>query len=74
MSIRPPKPCRIERNVPYRYRNARRMEAADSLLRETTIPLRTIAEALGFVDEFHLSHAYNRARGIAPSVARRNDL
>ena len=50
------------------------MEAADSLLRETTIPLRTIAEALGFVDEFHLSHAYNRARGIAPSVARRNDL
>lgn len=47
----------LERNVPYRYRNARRMEAAYSLLRETTMPLRTIAEALGFVDVFHLSHA-----------------
>ena len=59
--------------TPSRYRAARRMEAADALLRETRMPLRAIAEALGFVDEFHLSHAYKRARGVPPSSVRKGE-
>lgn len=58
--------------TPARYRAARRLEAVDWLLRETRMPLRAIADALGFVDEFHLSHAYKRARGTAPSFVRRD--
>ncbi|CAN5443256.1 hypothetical protein BH11ARM2_BH11ARM2_25710 [soil metagenome] len=58
--------------TPARYRAERRMEAAETLLRETRMPLRAVAEALGYVDEFHLSHAYKRARGVPPSSVRRS--
>ena len=56
---------------PVRYRNDRRIEAAQGLLRQTTMPLKQIASALGFVDEFHLSNRFKQAKGVSPASYRR---
>ena len=55
---------------PARYRADRRLTAAANLLRQTTMPLRDVAEALGFVDEFHLSKRFKDKFGIAPGQYR----
>ena len=57
--------------TPSRYRAAQRLAAAEALLAETRLPLRAIADALGFTDEFHLSRRFKEARGVSPSEYRR---
>ena len=57
--------------TPSRYRAEQRIAAAEALLKGTRLPLRAIAESLGFTDEFHLSHRFKRARGVPPSAFRR---
>ena len=57
--------------TPARYRAAQRIAAAEALLRTTRMPLRAIAEALGFTDEFHLSRRFKEAHGVPPSEFRR---
>lgn len=61
-----------ERGItPARYRAAQRLAAAESLLVGTRMPLRAIAVALGFTDEFHLSRRFKEWRGVSPSEYRR---
>lgn len=57
--------------TPARYRMARRIEAAQALLRFTPgVTNREIAETLGFADEFHFSRRFTQATGITPRAFR----
>ncbi|BDI29859.1 hypothetical protein CCAX7_19100 [Capsulimonas corticalis] len=56
--------------APARYRMNRRIDAACSLLRYTRMPIRQIAESLGFSDEFHLSNKFRQKMGVRPSQYR----
>lgn len=47
-----------------------RIEAARSLLLSTSLTLRSIAEQVGFSDEFQLSRVFRRVTGIPPSQVR----
>jgi AraC-like DNA-binding protein len=47
-----------------------RLDTAESLLRETTIPLGEIAERLGFRSLAHFSNWFKKQRDIAPSTYR----
>jgi transcriptional regulator GlxA family with amidase domain len=47
-----------------------RLEAAAHLLLVTDRPLQAIAEACGFADPSHLSHAFRRRHGVPPLVYR----
>lgn len=49
-----------------------RYEQATRLLTYTHEPLRTIAEACGFADEYHFSKRFKQKYGVAPSVYRGN--
>lgn len=60
--------------APLAYRNGRRLEAAATLLRLTTLTCRDIAERLGFADEFHLSHRFKAKFGVSPSHYRGDEL
>jgi transcriptional regulator GlxA family with amidase domain len=50
---------------------ALRVEAARDLLLTTELPLRAIAERVGFSDETALSHAVRQRTGKAPGQIRR---
>lgn len=59
-------------STPARYRMARRVEAAQALLRYTPgITNREIAETLGFADEFHFSRRFTQVTGSTPRQYRR---
>lgn len=51
---------------PARYRLRRRIEAAESMLRLTALPVREIAAAVGFSDEQHLARHLKDATGLTP--------
>lgn len=57
--------------TPAAFRNARRLEAAATLLRLTDLTHREIARTLGFADEFHLSRRFRSHFGVAPRDYRR---
>jgi AraC-like DNA-binding protein len=57
---------------PLAFRNARRLQAAATLLRLTDMTLREIARTLGFTDEFHLSRRFRAHFGLPPSAYRRS--
>lgn len=57
--------------APLAYRTERRLESAAALLRLTDLPLRSIAERLGFTDEFYLSRQFRRRFGLPPRDYRR---
>ena len=61
---------RVVGMTPMQYVRQARLEAARGLLLTTSLPLRTIAEAVGLPDEFHLSRAFRRVFGHAPSLLR----
>lgn len=48
-----------------------RIEAADTLLRQTNYSTSAIAELLNFTDASHFSHAFRRQTGMSPSVYRK---
>lgn len=47
-----------------------RLRRADDLLANTDLSTKEIADLLGFSSAFHFSHAFKRARGLAPSLWR----
>jgi AraC-like DNA-binding protein len=55
---------------PSRYREARRIQAACDLLRDTSMTHRQIADALGYADEFHFSKRFRQAVGHSPRAYR----
>jgi len=57
---------------PTRYVQLRRVEVAAEQLVASAVPLKQIADDLGFSDEFHLSRAFKLVMGVAPSVYREN--
>jgi AraC-like DNA-binding protein len=57
--------------TPAAYRNARRLQAAATLLRLTDLTHREIARTLGFADEFHLSRRFRSHFGVPPRDYRR---
>lgn len=56
---------------PARFRAARRIAAAENLLRQTAMTHRQIAEALGYADEFHFAKHFKAATGNTPRDYRR---
>lgn len=52
--------------APRAYRDGHRLQTAATLLRVTNLTLRTIAEVLGFTDEFHLSRRFKAHVGQSP--------
>jgi AraC-like DNA-binding protein len=57
---------------PALYRNRRRTLAACELLQYTQMPLRQIAETLGFADEFHFSNRFKQGTGVSPREYRKS--
>jgi AraC family transcriptional regulator len=56
---------------PHRYHMMRRVEAAKTLLNETTTPMTEIALRLGFSEASSLSAGFRRMTGVSPSAYRR---
>lgn len=49
-----------------------RLAAAQRLLEDTSMPVSSIAEAVGFGDSSHFCRQFNRMNGLTPAVWRRN--
>jgi AraC family transcriptional regulator len=56
---------------PYRWLLERRIETAQSLLLNSQLSLREIAQACGFSDQSHLTRAFTRIVGTSPGAWRR---
>lgn len=56
---------------PHRYWMRRRLDAARELLRQTSLPLKEIAQRCGFYDEYHFSRKFKSAQGVPPGEFRR---
>ena len=59
---------------PMSYLRDFRVRAAQLLLATTTLPLKAIAQQVGFRDEFHFSRIYKRATGHPPGATRRKSM
>ncbi|WP_422677914.1 helix-turn-helix transcriptional regulator [Bisbaumannia pacifica] len=57
---------------PHQYVLQRRLARAETLLRDTALPLAEIALACGFSSSSHLASRFRRARGLAPSQLRQS--
>jgi len=57
---------------PARYRQLKRIEQARRLLLEETIPLASIADRLGYCDEYFFNRQFTRITGISPARFRRD--
>lgn len=49
-----------------------RLQAAREHLKSSRATLKEIAQAVGFYDEYHLSHAFKRHFGVTPALYRQN--
>lgn len=56
----------------HQYVAQRRLERAYMLLRETSSPLRVVAEQCGFADSAHFSKSFKKAFGATPSSAMKS--
>lgn len=56
---------------PARYRNTKRIEAAQALLDHTQMTHEEIAESLGFSDSFHFSKRFKQLTGLTPGAYRK---
>lgn len=56
--------------APARFQMLRRIEHACTLLRDDSLPLKTIAERTGFADEFHFSKRFRQIVGQPPGQFR----
>lgn len=57
---------------PHRYINDRRIELAKTLLRETAVPIATVAARAGFSTHAHFCVVFQRTSGISPSRYRKS--
>jgi AraC family transcriptional regulator len=55
---------------PHQFVLGQRIERAQSLLRETELPLAQVALASGFAHQSHLTQAFKRSLGVTPAVYR----
>ena len=55
---------------PIKFLNNQRITAAKKLLAETNFPVKTIAENVGFSDQFHFSRQFKALEGSSPSTYR----
>jgi AraC family transcriptional regulator len=56
----------------HQYVTSRRLAKAQALLATTDLPLQQVAAQAGFSDQSHLSNAFRKAYGCAPSAVRKN--
>lgn len=56
---------------PKQYRERHRIEDACRLLQESTLPVKIIADRVGYCDPFHFSKQFKRYTGMSPSEFRR---
>ena len=56
---------------PYRYYMALKVNAAKRELAHSALPVKVVAEALGFTDQYHLSRVFKEYTGVSPSEWRR---
>ncbi len=56
----------------HQYVTCRRLAKAQALLAATDLPLQQIAAQVGFSDQSHLSNAFRKGFGCAPSEVRKN--
>ncbi len=56
---------------PYRYYMALKVNAVKKELAHSSLPLKAIAQKLGFTDQYHLSRVFKEYAGAPPSVWRR---
>lgn len=57
---------------PINYVIQKRMTQASSLLAETTMPLKQIAQAVGYADPFYFSRLFKKTVGVSPTVYRKS--
>ena len=60
--------------TPSRILAERRLDRARSLVMNTSLPMTTIAESVGFSSQSHLTSSYRREFGITPAQQRREYL
>lgn len=63
---------RLIGEAPARYRMARRIDRACTLMQAGRLTDRQIAETLGFCDEFYFSRRFKQITGMSPRVFRRS--
>ncbi|MFW5742272.1 MAG: helix-turn-helix domain-containing protein [Spirochaetota bacterium] len=56
---------------PYRYYMALKVNAAKRELAHSALPVKAVAETLGFTDQYHLSRVFKEYTGVSPSQWRR---
>lgn len=64
----------VVKSPPARYLQELRMQEASRMLVETRMPVKQIARAVGYDDEFHFSRRFRAQTGMAPSDYRRTFL
>lgn len=57
-----------------KYLNDYRINLSKKLLLDTDLPIKVIAEKVGFLDQFHFSKNFRNVVGISPSQFREKDL
>jgi transcriptional regulator GlxA family with amidase domain len=57
---------------PYQWLARRRIDKATELLVGSKMPLSEVATRCGFVDQAHFSKAFRKAKGVPPSVWKRD--
>ncbi|CAM3993232.1 HTH araC/xylS-type domain-containing protein [Bordetella tumbae] len=63
--------CRATGVTPYQYIVSRRLNRAQKLLRNTNVPVTTVALDCGFSSHAHLTSAFTSRFGVSPTIYRR---
>lgn len=58
--------------TPYQYLLKRKMTIAERLLRDTVLPIKEVAEHVGYEDAHYFSGLFKKEKGIAPRQFRKN--
>ncbi|WP_202806804.1 helix-turn-helix transcriptional regulator [Nitrincola nitratireducens] len=58
--------------APHQYVLHRRLQRAEMLLKETSLPLVDIALECGFSSSSHLSNRFRQVKGVQPSYLRKS--
>ncbi len=60
--------------APYQYYLELKIHRARQLLQETELPIKTIAQMLGFESPFHFAKAFKQRTDVSPTQWRRGDI
>ncbi|MGA7927351.1 MAG: helix-turn-helix transcriptional regulator [Candidatus Sulfotelmatobacter sp.] len=58
--------------TPYQFLLDRRVQRAQTLIRDSRASLAAVARSTGFADQHHLARVFRRITGITPSTYRRS--